>query len=155
MGAFLIVCQGYTAEEAYQPFEHLQLVGFRDAGEEPSSYECTVFDCLKGLEKAIALSWYNYLKFDYKEYEFNHKLENGDMNWIMPRKIMALSSPSDNAKEGLPPKQFLEKFKTMRVGGIIRLNELLYEDAVFRREGINVYDLEFTDGSCPDDVRYF
>jgi hypothetical protein len=42
----------------------------------------------------------------------------------------------------------------MRVGGVIRLNELLYDDDVFRREGINVYDLEFTDGSCPDDVSY-
>jgi cell division cycle 14 len=92
------------------------------------------------------------LKFDYKEYEHNHKLDNGDMNWIIPRKILALSSPSDSPKEGLPPHAFIEKFHKMRVTGVIRLNEPLYEESVFRREGINVYDLEFTDGSCPDDV---
>lgn len=123
MGAFLIVSMGYSADEAYAPFQHLQLTAFRDAGEEPSTFECTVYDCLRGLERAIALSWYNYLKFDYKEYEFNHKLENGDMNWIVPRKILAFSSPSDNPKEGLPPAHFVEKFKKMRVGGVIRLNE--------------------------------
>ncbi len=42
MGAFLIVCQGYTAEEAYKPFQHMQLVPFRDAGEDHSNFECTV-----------------------------------------------------------------------------------------------------------------
>jgi cell division cycle 14 len=71
------------------------IVPFKDAGEEPTNYECTVLDCLKGLEKAIKLGWYNFSKFDYKEYEYNHKLDNGDMNWIIPKKILALSSPTD------------------------------------------------------------
>ena len=105
MGAFLVVCYNYTAEEAFAPFKHLekQLVPFRDAGEEPSDFECTVLDCLRGLEKAISLNWYNYLKFDYKEYEYNHKLDNGDMNWVIPGKILAFSSPTDSNGDGLPP----------------------------------------------------
>lgn len=107
MGAFMIVCYGKTAEETFHPFKHLQLVPFRDAGEEPCNYECTVLDCLRGLEKAIGFSWYNYLKFDYKDYEYNHKLENGDMNWIIPNKILAFSSPTDNPKNGLPPGEFI------------------------------------------------
>jgi cell division cycle 14 len=110
MGAFLIVCLGKTAEEAILPFKHLQLVAFRDAGEEPCNYECTVLDCLRGLEKAISYSWYNYLKFDYKVYEANHKLDNGDMNWVIPNKILALSSPTDIKGEGLSPSFFLESF---------------------------------------------
>eukprot|EP00347_Sterkiella_histriomuscorum_P017625 403348622 len=151
MGAFMIVCFGKTAEEAWHPFKHLELVAFKDAGEEPSSYECTVIDCLRGLEKAISFSWYNYLKFDYKEYEFNHKLDNGDMNWIVPNKILALSSPTDNPSQGLPPSEFIEQFKKMKVTAVIRLNEQLYDEGAFEKHGIKVYDMEFMDGSCPDD----
>lgn len=43
----------------------------------------------------------------------------------------------------------------MKVKGIIRLNEQMYDENAFRKHNINVYDLEFTDGSCPEDVRYF
>jgi cell division cycle 14 len=78
---------------------------------------------LRGLEKAIALGWYNFKQFDYKEYEQNHKLDNGDMNWIIPRKILALSSPTEKSKDGLPPEHFVDKFKKLRVNAIIRLNE--------------------------------
>lgn len=83
---------------------------------------------MRGLEKAIALSWYNYLKFDYKEYEYNHKLENGDMNWIIPKKILALSSPSDKAKEGLPPEHFVEFFLKNKIKTVIRFNERMYDE---------------------------
>ena len=157
MGAFLVVCYNFTAEEAFAPFKHLekQLVPFRDAGEEASDFECTVLDCLRGLEKAISLNWYNHLKFDYKEYEFNHKLDNGDMNWVIPGKVLAFSSPTDNNGDGLPPQHFLESFQKMKVKGVIRLNEQLYEESVFRRIGINVYNMEFLDGSCPEDVSFY
>ena len=97
MGAFMVVCYHYTAEEAWALFSSIKtsLIPFRDAGEEPSAYECSVYDCLKGLERAIDLGWYNYKKFDHKWYEAHHKLDNGDMNWIIPKKILALSSPTD------------------------------------------------------------
>jgi hypothetical protein len=31
----------------------------------------------------------------------------------------------------------------------------MYDENIFRREGINVYNLEYLDGSCPDDVKKF
>lgn len=110
MGAFQIVCLGLKAELAISKFKTIQssLVPFRDAGEEPNDFELTVADCLRGLEKAVQLGWYNFSTFDYKEYEHNHKLDNGDMNWIIPRKILALSSPTDSYKSGgVPPKDFI------------------------------------------------
>ena len=75
---------------------------FRDAGEEPCEFECSTLDCLRGLEKAISLGWYTFKHYDYKEYEFNHKLDNGDMNWIVPNRILALSSPTEKKLDGLP-----------------------------------------------------
>lgn len=73
------------------------------------------------------------MKFDYKEYENNHKLDNGDMNWVLPNKILALSSPTDKKGEGLQPTEFLESFNKMKVRSVIRLNEQLYDEGVFRK----------------------
>jgi len=39
----------------------------------------------------------------------------------------------------------------MKIKGIIRLNEPLYDDNVFKDAGINSFDMEFTDGTSPDD----
>jgi len=85
------------------------LTSFWDAGETPyKDFKINILDCLKGLEKGISLGWYNNLNFNYKEYEKNYKLENGDMNWIIPGKILAFSSPSDfGIDNGLPGKYFL------------------------------------------------
>jgi protein-tyrosine phosphatase len=40
----------------------------------------------------------------------------------------------------------------MQIKGIIRLNENLYDEYAFKAEGIDVFDLEFLDGSCPNEV---
>jgi cell division cycle 14 len=102
-----------SSEDAWAIFKKMQtsLVPFRDAGEDPSPFEIYVIDCLRGLERALTLGWYNFHKFDYKEYELNHKLDHGDMNWIIPKRILAFSSPTDKRKDGLPPSHFLDKFK--------------------------------------------
>ena len=56
MGAFMIVVLKMSAElvwDAFKPY-HSSFKPFRDAGYGDScTYECTVFHCLKGLEKAI------------------------------------------------------------------------------------------------------
>jgi cell division cycle 14 len=75
------------------------------------------------------------------------------MNWIVPGKILALSSPTSKKNDGLPPEAFLENFEKMGIKAVVRLNEPLYEESVFEKAGIKVYDLEFLDGSCPNDVR--
>jgi cell division cycle 14 len=42
----------------------------------------------------MKLGWYNPKTFNYKEYEEFEKVDNGDMNWIIPGKFLAFSSPS-------------------------------------------------------------
>ena len=45
----------------------------------------------------------------------------------------------------------------MKVKGVIRLNDKLYPAKDFEREGIKVHEMEFPDGSCPNDniIREF
>lgn len=113
-----------------------------------------MIDCLRGLEHAVINEWYEFRKFDYKLYENYHRLDVGDMNWIIPGKILALSSPTTIKTDGLHPDAFITNFAKMNIKAIVRLNEPLYNTRVFEREGIDVHDLEFPDGTCPSDVSY-
>jgi hypothetical protein len=73
------------------------------------------------------------------------------MNWIVPGKILALSSPTAKKNDGLSPEAFLENFEKLKIRAVVRLNEPLYDEKVFTQNGIAVHDLEFLDGSCPSD----
>lgn len=131
MCAYLVICEKYSATQAFSFFERFSttFVHFCDAGENPSDFELTILDSLRGIERAIELGWYDFKKFDHKEFERNHKLENGDMNWIVPNKILALSSPNDKG-DGLTAEEFLPKFKKLGINTIIRLNESMYDERV-------------------------
>lgn len=50
---------------------------------------------MRGLDYAIKLGWFDYKKFNLKEYEHYERVENGDLNWIIPGKFVAFSSPYD------------------------------------------------------------
>ncbi len=107
MGAFQIVMLGRSAAEAWKPFQQYQppFIDFRDAIKGPCNYKCSVMnrsireqisDCLRGLEYAYKLNWYNPATFNIKEYEHYEKLENGDLNWIIPNKLLAFSTPNNS-----------------------------------------------------------
>ena len=73
---------------------------YRDAGYGECYYPCTIDHCLQGLEFAIKLGWYSFKDFDDREYEYYEKLDNGDLNWIIPHKFMALMGPVDDPPDG-------------------------------------------------------
>lgn len=43
----------------------------------------------------MKLGWFDFKKFNLNEYEHYEKVENGDLNWIIPNKFVAFSSPYD------------------------------------------------------------
>ena len=74
------------------------------------------------------------------------------MNWIVPYKILALSSPSSSRRQGTSPSVVLDAFYELNVRAIVRLNEEMYRAEEFENDGVKVYELEFPDGSCPNDA---
>ena len=84
-----------TAQQAFEPMKKLDFEAFRDAGKGICTYKCTVLDCLRGLEYAMRLGWFDFNKFDNNQYEHFENIDNGDLNWIIPGKMVAFSSPSD------------------------------------------------------------
>lgn len=159
MGAFMVVVLKMSAElvwEAFSPY-HKIFKPFRDASySDVCTYECTIFHCLAGLEFAQNLGWYNFKEFDNREYEYYEKVENGDLNWVIPSKFIAFMGPIDSQpgqpKRGNAAEDYLEVFKHFGVTHVIRLNEPKYEKQKFIRSGINHTDLFFIDGSTPSDA---
>ena len=99
-----------TADEAFQAFDGVSIVAFRDAGYLACSYKCTVLDCLRGLEFAVGMGWFNLSHFNVREYEFYSDRDHGDVHWIIPDKIMAFSSPNKTRFDSKGVKNILKAF---------------------------------------------
>jgi len=159
MGAYLLIFKGKTADEAWSYFEKVEpaFVPFRDALAGECTYECTILDCLRGLEYGMKLGWYVPKSFKTQEYEYYEKLENGDMNWIIPGKMLAFSSPSNNTHDGdgyrtFTPEDYVTPFKKWKVGVVVRLNnKTAYDREKFVKGGIKHLDLYFVDGGTPSE----
>lgn len=95
MAVFMVVILQRSPEETWNCFSeyHSEIMPFRDATSGICTYQMTILEVLKGLEKAIELGWYDFKNFDVQEYEYYEKLDNGDLNWIIPGKICALMGP--------------------------------------------------------------
>ena len=154
MGAFQVVALGKTSEEAMMPFSHIQppLRPFRDASYFDCSYECTHLDVLNGLEYAIKLGWFDLKRFNVRDYDFYELERNGNLNWIVPKKFMALSTPLD--EPGYSPVDYVPLFKKFKVTSIVRLNNPCYDRNGFIQNGINHYDVIFRDGSVPPEPKF-
>jgi len=158
MGAFQVIVLKRSADEAWSHFKDCSppFVPFRDASYGACTYKCTILDCLRGLEYAIRLGWFDLKKFNLRDYEFYERVENGDLNWILPGKFVAFSSPSNSRKspEGyrtFTPEDYIPIFKKMGVTLVIRLNRPQYDKEKFVKANIKHLDLYFLDGSTPKD----
>jgi cell division cycle 14 len=156
VGAFALLVHRRPAREIWSLFAiSNRVLPFRDAGYDACTYKCTLLHCLRALERAVKLGWFALSTFNCREYEFLSKLENGDMNWIIPNKFLAFSSPSDahsSSCSSLTPAQFVPLFKRIGVACVVRLNSVTYDADPFVRVGLKHSDLFFEDGSVPSDL---
>jgi cell division cycle 14 len=47
------------------------------------------------LQFGVKAGWFSLDAFDVKDYEYYEKVENGDMNWVIPGKFLAFCTPKD------------------------------------------------------------
>jgi cell division cycle 14 len=110
---------------------------------------------LEALEYALKIGWYNPETFNLADYQYYEKVENGDLNWIIPGKFVAFSTPVDGAQPGdlnFSPDYYVPIFKKLGVTMVIRLNTKEYDAEKFVKKGIKHLDMFFNDGTCPTDV---
>ncbi len=67
---------------------------YRDASYGPCTYKHTLFSCFRALEQAVKAGLFNLNTFDIKGFEFYEKVQNGDITWMVPNKIIAFSTPN-------------------------------------------------------------
>lgn len=153
---FRMIHLGLSADDAYSPFLSFphKIRPYRDATTIKPLYPLTIISCLKGLEKALKLGWYDYELFDARRWEYFERVENGDMNWLIPDKILAFASPySTNILNGTyrvsTPDDLVLPFKRFGINHIIRLCDPCYDSDVFKKAGFKHTDLIFADGSNP------
>lgn len=160
IAAYCVVCEGMTAEEAYRPFEQNTWIEqsfrtYRDASSCHSLYEITILDCLQALEAAIKLDWFNLKWFCPEFYEHYEKVENGDLNWIIPHKFLAFATPSARQRDAdgffcWTPENYVHLYRKWNIKTVVRLNKQnTYDRTKFLQHGIHHEDLYFNDGSTP------
>ncbi|PNF28885.1 hypothetical protein B7P43_G03853 [Cryptotermes secundus] len=121
-----------------------------------SVYHITLMDCLHAVHKALSMGFFNFEDFDVDEYEYYERVENGDLNWIVPRKFLAFCGPHAKSKieNGYPlhaPESYFAYFRRNYVTTVIRLNKKIYDANRFTEAGFDHRDLFFIDGSTPSD----
>ncbi|CAK59904.1 unnamed protein product (macronuclear) [Paramecium tetraurelia] len=160
MGAFQVIILKLSADDAWKPFQSVKpaFQDFRDASYGQCTYKCTILHCLRGLEYAIKLKWFDVRKFNLRDYEFYERVENGDLNWIVPNKFIAFSGPSATQKDAdgnrtFTPEEYVPIFKQFGVTCVVRLNKKAYEEQRFIKNGIKHEEIYFLDGSVPGDDK--
>ena len=95
--------------------------------------------------------------FDVNEYQYFEKVENGDLNWVLPGKYIAFCGPHSKSKveNGYyvhSPESYFDYFRKHNVTTIVRLNKKIYDAKRFTDNGFEHKDLFFIDGSTPSDA---
>lgn len=123
---------------------------FSDVSGNHSLMTVTLEDCIRAFYAAFKLKFYDYYEFDHIEYLFYETVQSGDLNWIVPGKLLAFAGPCDcpfMARH--PPEFYYHYFKEHNVTTIVRLNEPEYRKDVFEKLGFDHHDLIFPDGYPP------
>ena len=153
---FRMIHLNTTPDNAFKPIEPIAggLRAFRDASNLPTLYDLSVLDCLRGIHRAIEMKWFEYNDFDHVLWEKMAKTENGDMNWIVPGKLLALASPcSGRARPSgvkmATPADVIPLMKQLGINHVVRLNKQFYDAKEFREAGFRFTELYYPDGTVP------
>jgi len=129
-------------------FRAYKTEGSQPAG--PNDPMITVRDCLEGMHTfALKLRLLDFSVLDPDLLAQMESAEGGDLNWIIPGKILAFAAPS---KDRLSVRKLRDFCVSNKVGTIFRLNQESierYDEHVLETIGIKHFDLTIEDGGVP------
>ena len=107
-GAFLISCFSvihlkWEPEQAFAPLRGAEppYAPFKDVY--GGAWNCTLLDCINAVYWAQHLGWLDFDTFNLHEYFFYERIENGDMNVIVPGRFVAFSDPAGRRPKASVP----------------------------------------------------
>lgn len=156
LASYLLIEKGCTPEEALKPLSSIlpALKPYRDASSFPSKYSLTVGSCIRGLYHAMKVGWYDPNNFDADDWQKFEQVENGDMNWLIPNKLLAFASPyATNCIRGgwrvATPQDLVPVFRHKHITRVVRLCQKFYDETIFTAASFKHTELYFLDGSTP------
>ena len=158
-----VLCRGCTPEEAIRPFVGMSppLPPWHDASPYVDPFHLTTLDVLRGVARARECGFFSLEEFDVEAYEHYEQVANGDMNWLVEGRFLALAGPVDEAGDGgedgegyhlATVDELLPVFRQLRVASMVRLNKKYYDERKLLAAGVNHLDLYFLDGSNPPEA---
>ena len=160
IGCYRMMHLNLTPNEAYEPLAGVgaHLRPYRDASTVPSMYDLTVLACMRGLHKAISIGWYKPEEFDPEDWEKYEQVENGDMNWLIPGKLLAFATAYDcrymQGWKVATPRELVPVFKAKGITCVVRLCQKFYDKKPLVDAGMKHVEMYFMDGSNPPlDIR--
>lgn len=158
MGAYQVVVMGRRPEHALWPFQDIDppLMAYRDPSWGPVRFNVSVLEVLRALQAAVDRQWFDWRHFDVEAYESLAQLENGDMNWIIPGKILVFAEPyttplDSDGDRVFTPRDYARVFKDAGIGLVVRTNRPRYDRQPFLDAGIRHVDLYVPDGESPSE----
>eukprot|EP00884_Botryococcus_braunii_P000343 jgi/Botrbrau1/10309/Bobra.0120s0022.1 len=159
VGMFQVLGLNRTAQQAWEILAPLgKFLPFRDASWGTPVFDLTVKDCIDGIARARDCGIVDWQSTDteqeMKEYTAYERVENGDMTWILPGKLMAFSGPAQTSRvfnhfRTRTPEDYWDYFKSKGISTVVRLNAQVYEPKQFTAGGFKLEELYFPDGTCP------
>ena len=145
-----------TPKQTIDPYKFIlhRFADFRDASTLQPTFLMSHEDVLSGIFKAVSMRWLNINKFDTEAYMKIKQIREGDMNWIIPNKLIACATPYSHSPiqfgiEVVTPETAIPKFRALGITHIIRLNQQFYDANIFKEAGFKHTELYFDDGSVP------
>lgn len=132
MGFYAVLYLNMNPKEIYNILLYARgkYRNFVDASQGVAQYTIHLLDCFCAIHKAAVLNFFNFDDFNCDEYDKNDKLENGDMNWLVPRKFLAFIGPSQlDFNCSHKPEFYLNYFLRNDIRTVIRLNNKLYDES--------------------------
>jgi cell division cycle 14 len=131
------------------------VLDYRTEGEGSCDHKVSIRDCLLGIQ--MALNHLPSLKlddFDVEDLLWMEQPQNGDLNWIVPGKLLALAGPT---AQNWPITKFIEYSKKNSIGGTVRLNRAHYPAEEITKAGVEHIEMFMHDGTnpTPQNVRDF
>lgn len=125
-----------------------------DSNFEPTNFKISLFDCFRAVEYSFKMRLFKPLNFNNNNYNFLNKIENGYINWIIPKKLLLLSSPCEIdylKKDFINTKsnKLISILKKEGVSLIIRTSKNVYNFKQYEKSGIICVDLYFPENENP------
>lgn len=131
------------------------VIDYRTEGEGTCDHKVSIRECLLGLQMALNhLPSLKLEEFDVEDLLWMEQPQNGDLNWIIPGKLLALAGPTAH---NWPISKFIDYAAKNSIGSMVRLNRAHYPAEEVTKAGIEHIEMFMHDGTnpTPQNVRDF